>query len=335
MRRSTRITRAQQQAEAEERDLEEQEEEEHDDGDEGEQDDEGDEEEADLEHVGSQKRKELGLGSWDGGHLEVEAFVKRTRTNEGRGTSSKISDMEDSNCKNLLGAVMRFILYRNITRKPCRVADIMDNVVKPSKIPLKPAQRVELFHIIQDRFLEVFGYYLISTADGPSDNPKAAKENDAKKAKVKVNNSDNWVLLSLNDPPELREKQAHENDEENPDRAMALVILSIVMLHDSKVSEKDLCNALQELGIPEQGSKRKGTFQDALSAIKRIRDLGYLTLKKVDSDEKDGGKSNEYHFGPKALLEIGLPNILRFMEKITNIKLDEKDAKEFLSKAVV
>ncbi|GBG27777.1 Non-structural maintenance of chromosomes element 3-like [Hondaea fermentalgiana] len=308
-------------------DHEEDEEEEHqeDDAHEGSEgdDDENDEDEDDELGRG-QKRKALGLGDWDGGEWEVEAIVKGAAAKQQKilretvpdTVPDKIKDLEDADSRKLISEVMRFILFRNLARKQCRTSHIIEHVIKPSNIDVTANQRKILLAIIQHRFADVFGYHLVSTSDAP-----AEKIQD-----------ENWMLLSLNESPDLRKDKGKEN-EANPVRGMAMVILSLIMLNDGAISEKKLTQELGKLGVPatsEKTGKNKLVFPDVAKATKQVRELGFISRRKSDRVNDDNSTIFEYVFGPNAKLEIGLPNIIRFMETMTNTKLKQKDVDRFL-----
>lgn len=52
----------------------------------------------------------------------------------------------------------------------------------------------------------------------------------------------------------------------------------------------------------------------------------------MQAEQQDSGSiAYEYEYGPKAMLEIGLPNVLRFLEKFTGAQLKPEDREKIIN----
>jgi len=281
-------------------------------------------------------------GDWDGVDWEVSAIVKNV--NEGvEDVEEEVEGLAPADCRKLLGEIMRYILFMNMNHVKCTTSNISSEVINPTNIKVSADQKRKLLRIVTKRFKHTFGYDLVSSADAPQSaadikrgpkKKKTSKEDENNQVKRSLKATDNWVLLNLMETAERKQHFWREHPD-NPIRGFVMAVLSYIMLNDGSIAERELHEQLKRLGVPmadDEVSKIKlqTTFKDSKSVLKTLEGKAYLTKQKTKEIANDGRPIYIYTYGPRALVEIGLPNILRFMEKITNSKLEQDEATKLL-----
>jgi hypothetical protein len=303
----------------------------------------------------------------DGKGLEVGSIVRAARAAAEAPAIDQVPNksgkfLNAALANQIVGDVMRLVLFCNMSKTKCtskrlREAMMVDDVEISAKA------RESMLLIAMHRFKDLFGFELVCTHHAPvllTENQRKTliqskkgkgkggeeEEGGGEKAENiettrKKADNDVWVLLNLTADDEEKRRQWRTHPE-NAFRGLLLAVLGCVMMDEGRIPEASLRKLMTEsMGLPEQDPKRGGSKDKAdlsvASALKAFEEEGYLVKRKAQEAPAqaaaDGVIAYEYTYGPAAILEIGLPNVLRFIKREGNLDLSESDIARMLGTA--
>jgi hypothetical protein len=256
----------------------------------------------------------------------------------------------------LVGDVMRLVLFCNMSRTKCTSKKLKEVMVVEG-VEISAKAREAMLLIAMHRFKDVFGFELVCTHHAPvlltedqrkvlikAKKGKAGEEEvggekaeDIETTRKKADN-DVWILLNLTADDEEKRRQWRTHPD-NALRGLLLAVLGCIAMDEGRIPEASLRKLMTEnMGLPEQDPKRAGGNEKAglsvASALKAFEEEGYLVKRKArDAAAQaaaDGVVAYEYTYGPAAILEVGLPNVLRFIKREGRLELSETDVARML-----
>lgn len=245
--------------------------------------------------------------------------------------------MDEDRRERLIGDVMRHILFCNQNTVRCTTESIRNS----SEIfkDLNKMDQIRLLGVAQMRFREVFGYRMVSTDQEDLDRDGTVKQAQTKKQKLASGaklpgfrgTKEAWFLVNELDSEEIN--LAAHTDDDSADRAFLMVVLGVIMLSNSAITDIHLKEQLQELGLrfseKRKGSGSSGSGQgvnDPDTLLNKLKDQMYLRKRKKQKERsEEGHQIYEYSFGERATQEIGRDNVVRFLMQTTSIELSQAE----------
>jgi hypothetical protein len=300
----------------------------------------------------------------DGKGLEVGSIVRAARA---AAEAPAIDQVPNKNGKflnaalanQLVGDVMRLVLFCNMSKTKCTSKKLREMMVVEG-VEISAKAREAMLLIAMHRFKDVFGFELVCTHHAPvlltedqrkvlikakkgagkagEEEEVGEKPEDIETTRKKADN-DVWILLNLTADDEEKRRQWRTHPE-NALRGLLLAVLGCVAMDEGRIPEASLRKLMTEnMGLPEQDPKRAGGGNDkaglsVASALKAFEEEGYLVKRKAQDAAAqaaaDGVVAYEYTYGPAAILEVGLPNVLRFIKREGRLELSESDIARML-----
>mmetsp|Transcript_4418 Transcript_4418/g.11296 ORF Transcript_4418/g.11296 Transcript_4418/m.11296 type:complete len:331 (-) Transcript_4418:103-1095(-) len=236
----------------------------------------------------------------------------------------------------IVGDVMRYILFMNMTKQKVTTEKIRSMAMTIPNMKIAKKECDLLLGIAMQRFKELFDYDMVSTSHAPvlvTDGESAGNKkfvpmpgSDLEVQVHKPTPKDHWILLNLA-PEEEEKKKTWKTRPDNRERALTLVILGSIMLNGGIMAEKRLETLMsEELGIPEHSTDNWHVG----SLLKELIQEGYLEKRKMAQMTSNQEQIFEFTYGPKAILEIGLPNLLRYVQGLGNFTFQDKQIARFM-----
>ncbi|KAJ8047838.1 Non-structural maintenance of chromosomes element 3-like [Holothuria leucospilota] len=188
-----------------------------------------------------------------------------------------------------VGELVQYFLIMEQNKIPIKRGDISRNVLKDYKSIFQ-----EVLMKAKESLSNIFGFEMVEV------------EHSSAKTKTKM-----YFLLNKLDS-ELREDLV-EISSENPKNALLWIVLAIIFMNESVISETQLWQALQKLGLP-QDEKNHPVFGDLkrLITVEFPRQL-YLECTRVPSTDP---ASFEFRWGERATAEVDKEKLLHMVTEI-------------------
>jgi hypothetical protein len=275
----------------------------------------------------------------DTGHLIVDPSVPEGEEPGKFEPILRKKEMNDELRERLIGDVMRYIMFCNQNTVRCMTSSICDTV--PTFKELSRPDRARLLGVAQARFSELFGYRMVSTDEEDLKRDATVKQAQTKKQKLESGAKppgfrgpkEAWFLVNELDSEEIN--LAAHSDDESGERAFLMVVLGVIMLSNSAITDVHLKDQLGQVGLSFSGGGKKSgagrgdqdaQLGDADALLSKLTKEMYLRKRKKKNARTDDGRQIfEYLFGERATQEIGRDNVVRFLMQTTAIELSEAE----------
>ncbi|KAI8146057.1 MAGE family-domain-containing protein [Fennellomyces sp. T-0311] len=159
--------------------------------------------------------------------------------------------------------------------------------------------------------------------------PKEKPSLDKNKSTTKPTSTIKSYILCNTLSNEVRTPELiHRSDEEYHNTGLLYVILSLIFTNEQIMSEMDLTEHLDRLGVTDESR----AFGDREKVLDSFVKQNYLTRDKVAGDQQNE-TTREYYWGPRARAEITDEDIIGFITSVYGSDTNEESMKDNILKA--
>jgi len=232
--------------------------------------------------------------------------------------SSQRTGISDQEKDKLVGDLMRYILFLDRQKLPLRKDDIASKITKEYK---GKDLTNSILKAAQEKFKTIFGFELIEV-------PKITKPrgSDRRAARNVTNKSESSKIYVLKNIMHDKALNIVNTEDKEPKMGLIMLILALIFVNNNSLPEDIMWHLLSTLGISkEEVHPHFGEVQNYIEHT-LTKEL-YLVRQKM-SNQNNTVPSYEYIAGPRALVEVEKPNILKFISMMYGEEIDELHQKE-------
>lgn len=203
----------------------------------------------------------------------------------------------------LISDIVRLFLFYDTKKAVVKRDDINKMVVKEYKSKSIVNQ---LIHEAKKKLKDIFGFDLVEL-------PKINNQ-----CQIISRETGNYILIQDKSLHEYMESvRKHAISSKNKTRfPVLMILLGIVHINNNNIEESLLLKLMKKIDINE------ALFNEYYESFKKEMYIDRYTVKE------DGELKKMIRLGSRAIIEIGKPNILRFLCKVTSVDVDPVRLKE-------
>jgi len=233
--------------------------------------------------------------------------------------SSQRSGISDQEKEKLVGDLMRYILFLDRQKLPLRKDDIASKITKDYK---GKDLTNSILKTAQEKFKTIFGFDLIEVPKITK--PRGSDRRAARNVTSKSENSKIYVLKNI-----IHDKALNivNTEDKEPKMGLVMLILALIFVNNNSLPEDIMWHLLSTLGISKE-DKTHPHFGDVQNYIEHTLTKELYLVRQKMSNQNNTVPSYEFIVGPRALVEVDKPNILKFISMMYGEEIDELHQKE-------
>ncbi|KAI9250147.1 MAGE family-domain-containing protein [Phascolomyces articulosus] len=215
---------------------------------------------------------------------------------------------------------VRYALACEYRRQPIRRDEINKKILQERS---RDFNRVQ--HEANRKLKHLFGFEMIEVK------PKEKPSLDSNKGTAPTKASSvvkSYILCNTLDNKYRTPELIHRSEEEYQLTGLLYVILSLIFTNEQIMSEADLCEHLDRLGVTEDCEP----FGDREKLLDSFVKQNYLIRSKTNNDPNNEN-SREYYWGTRARAEITSEDIMGFIVSTYGSDMDEETLKDYVYRA--
>ncbi|CAO3593589.1 unnamed protein product [Absidia cylindrospora] len=254
---------------------------------------------------------------------EEEYEPTTTSTQSRKQTTFSPVPLDSEGTNRLVKDVIRYFLTCEYKKTIIRKDDINKKVLHEHS-----RQYNTIFKAAREQLLDTFGMALLEIPakdiKGRNKPPATATGSSQQPASQgRTPSTHSYILYNCLNKDLEAYKVIHQTDEEYASMGLLYFILSVILVNEQELQERELLGYLTSAGLESQSD----TFGDLGKMLALYVKQGYLQKFKETMDNQDS-----YQWGPRSKSEISYKDLIKFMSTVCEPD-DEKDFEEAIFKS--